>query len=83
MVEIGNTALVLVSALLTFLGVRYAAGLLRKAFLGAALCCFALSTFAIEAHGGFWPRLYTLSSIYFLVCIVLPWLDLLRTRNAR
>ncbi|MEL7043605.1 MAG: hypothetical protein AAGL66_01100 [Pseudomonadota bacterium] len=83
MVEIGSTVLVLVSALLTFLGVRYAAGPQRKGYLGAALFCFVLSIFAFAADSGFWPRLYTLSSIYFLACIALPWLDLLRTRNAR
>ena len=83
MAVFASSMLTIVSAALTFASVRYAEGARRKALLGAALLSFALASLVPDAFGGFWARFYSLCAIYFLACIALPWLDLLRVRNAR
>ena len=38
---------------------------------------FALGCFIDSNLGGFWVSFYTLISLFFLVCIAIPWVDYL------
>ena len=68
------------AAALTHLCVRYAAGAVRRGLFAIALLTLAAAVYWGTAFGGFWPGFYTLLSVYFLACIVTPWIDLYLAR---
>lgn len=65
------------SAVLTLLAVRPLAFTSTRWCLTGALLSFASACWLYGAGDGFWSGTYTVMSIYFLVCIVLPWVVLL------
>ena len=56
--------------------VRNVQGRARLLTFGLALGCLGLSFYFGRAMGGLWTGIYTLLSIYFLVCMMTPWLAL-------
>ncbi len=68
--------LAVLSAGLCHLCVRHCRGSRAWAVLLAALLCLGLSFYLGQAFGGLWAGIYTLLSVYFMACIVTPWLEL-------
>ena len=66
----------LVSAPLTHVGVRYAQSHRRTLLLIAALALLGAGFAVSTIPGGFWSSVYTLLSVYFLACLITPWLDI-------
>lgn len=61
----------------TYVCVRYAQGWIKGMLCVLGFFAFALGCFIDSNLGGFWVSFYTLISLFFLVCIAIPWVDYL------
>lgn len=71
-----SVALAVAASVLTYTSVRYARGPRRRLALGLALALFSGGLYIGVGRGGFWTGFYSLLAVYFLSCILLPWLAL-------
>ncbi|MEM7080284.1 MAG: hypothetical protein AAF513_16815 [Pseudomonadota bacterium] len=67
--------LTICAAGLTHVAVRYVTGMKRLLLIVCGLLSLALAFAYGDALGGFWPGIYTLISVFFLVTVITPWLD--------
>ncbi|MEM0953399.1 MAG: hypothetical protein AAGI24_04590 [Pseudomonadota bacterium] len=71
-----SVVLALSAAVASHVCVRNVQGRARQATFVVAMGCLGLSFYFGRALGGLWTGVYTLLSIYFLACMMTPWLAL-------
>lgn len=71
-----SMGLAVVSAALSHICVRHMHGKGRCILFVFALVSLGAAFVLGKDMGGLWVGIYTLVSIYFLVCMLMPWLDL-------
>ncbi len=78
-----SVLLTIVSAVVTHISVRNARGKWRIILLCIALFLLGSAFSLATVPGGFWSGAYTLASVYFVACLITPWIGLLwRSRVA-
>ncbi|MEM6544608.1 MAG: hypothetical protein AAF680_06875 [Pseudomonadota bacterium] len=66
--------LTVMSSLLTHVGIRDLTGGRRQVSLLAASVVFLFACNLASAFDGYWSGFYTMLSVYFMGCILSPWL---------
>jgi predicted branched-subunit amino acid permease len=75
--QVLSVLLTIVSAGLTHISVRKTHGMQRTMVFCMALLLFGGAVSLSAIPGGTWSGAYTLLSVYFIACLLTPWMDLL------